>query len=99
MLVRAAHWLALHYLFCHYPVYSVMQCRLRIIRCGFLTICLLLFKFCAFGGDASFTNSLAQADIAKKNGDVAEALKIYDNAQQTQSSNAVGLCTLSRCYC
>lgn len=76
-----------------------MQYRLPAIRFGFLTICLLLFKFCAFGGDASFTNSLAQADIAKKHGDVAEALKIYDTAQQTQSSNAVELCMLSRCYC
>ena len=52
-----------------------------------------------FGEDASLTNSLAKADAAKKRGDVAEALQIYDTIQQTQTNSAAGMCTLSRCYC
>lgn len=76
-----------------------MRFCLPIIRLFFLLLCLLTLHLGAFGGEALLTNSLAQADAAKKRGDFDEALKIYDAAQQTQTNNAAGLCTLSRCYC
>src|SRR5215469_18668014 len=52
-----------------------------------------------FAGDASFTNSLAQAELAIKQGNPQEALKIYDTAQRAFASNAADLCVLSHRYC
>ncbi len=60
---------------------------------------LSLFGSGALAEDTSFTNSLASADVAAKNGNLQEALKIYHAEQQTAGSNAVNLCVLSRRYC
>jgi tetratricopeptide (TPR) repeat protein len=63
---------------------------------GFL---FLLFCRVAPAQDASFTNSLARADLAQKNGDIGEAIKIYTGDEQAQGGNATNLCVLSRRYC
>lgn len=60
---------------------------------------LLLFSLRAFANDVSLTNSFARADVAVKQGDLQEALRIYKTAQRTSTSNAVDLCVLSRRYC
>jgi tetratricopeptide (TPR) repeat protein len=72
---------------------SKMRIAPVIIAQGFL------FSWVALAGDASFTNSLASADTAAKNGNLEEAIKIYKADQQAAGSNAVNLCTLSRRYC
>jgi tetratricopeptide (TPR) repeat protein len=74
-----------------------MRIALNITAQGFLF--LLFFSRVALAGDASFTNSLARADLAQKNGDIQEALKIYDANQKAEGSNAANLCVLSRRYC
>jgi tetratricopeptide (TPR) repeat protein len=60
---------------------------------------ILFFSSAARAEDASFTNSLARADVAQKNGDIQEALKIYNADERAQGSNATNLCVLSRRYC
>jgi tetratricopeptide (TPR) repeat protein len=47
----------------------------------------------------SFTNSLAQANLAEKQGDLQGALKIYDTLQTMETTNAPNMCVLARCYC
>jgi hypothetical protein len=59
----------------------------------------LLFRQVAFAEDASFTNSLARADVAQKNGDIEEVLKILNADEQAQGNNATNLCVISRRYC
>jgi tetratricopeptide (TPR) repeat protein len=59
----------------------------------------LLFSRASLADDASFTNSLGRADVAGKNGDIEEALKILNEDEQAQGSNATNLCVLSRRYC
>ena len=60
----------------------------------------LLFPASAIRADGySFTNSLAQAAIAERHGDIPAALKIYLDAQQAESNNASNLCVLARRYC
>lgn len=61
--------------------------------------CFLMFSLGAFANDASFTNSLTQADVAVKQGDLQKALMIYNTAQNACASNAVDLCVLSHRYC
>jgi hypothetical protein len=58
---------------------------------------LLFFGHAALAGD--FAQSLAQADAAKKRGDLQGALAIYDAAQRSQAGNASNLCMLAHCYC
>ncbi|HTR41649.1 MAG TPA: hypothetical protein VMH87_08545 [Pseudomonadales bacterium] len=73
-----------------------MRNVLNIIGTGFvfLFICRVVLA-----EDAAFTNSLARADLAQKDGNIQEAVKIYHADEQAEGSNAVYLCVLSRRYC
>jgi hypothetical protein len=53
----------------------------------------------ARAGDSGFTNSLKQAEIAAKGGDVARAAAIYDAARPRQTNDAANLCVLAHRYC
>ena len=64
-----------------------------------LILALLLLAGHGARADDSFTNSLAQAAMAEKRGDLQAALQIYEAAQQSQGSNAANLCVLSHRYC
>lgn len=59
----------------------------------------LFFSSRVLADDSSFSNSLAQADIAEKRGDLQQALKFYGAAQQMESTNAPDLCVLAHRYC
>lgn len=68
------------------------------------SVCILvasLLFFCGSGraGDYAFSNSLAQAALAEKHGDLPAALKIYGKAEQAECSNSASLCMLARKYC
>jgi len=65
----------------------------------FFTLFLLLSSRTLWAADLSFTNALAQADVAEKRGDISDALKLYNDAQQAGANNAVDLCVLARRYC
>jgi tetratricopeptide (TPR) repeat protein len=65
----------------------------------FVPGCLLFLAFGALAQDASFTNSLARADRAEKNGDLQGVLRIYAAVQQAEINNAVNLCVLAHRYC
>ena len=75
---------------------SKMRIVLSIIGTALL---FLLFCPAALAQDASFTNSLARADVAQKNGDIDEALTILNEDARAQGGNATNLCVLSRRYC
>jgi tetratricopeptide (TPR) repeat protein len=66
---------------------------------GVFLLFLLLANWVARAGDQSFTNVLARADLAEKQGDLADMLKLYDDAQQSEATNAADLCILARRYC
>jgi hypothetical protein len=61
--------------------------------------CLLLFAGNILAEDFSFSNSLAQAALAEKRGDIATAIKLFTEAEQRESTNAASLCVLARRYC
>ena len=50
-------------------------------------------------GDFSFTNYVALAELAGKNGNLPSALIFYHSAEREASNNAANLCVLSRGYC
>jgi len=60
---------------------------------------LLFLAFSTCAQDTSFTNSLARADRAEKNGDIQGVLKIYAAVQQAEINNAIHLCVLAHRYC
>jgi tetratricopeptide (TPR) repeat protein len=60
---------------------------------------LFLLQRSSFAQDSAFTNSLIQAGVAEKHGDLQQALKIYEASQSAQAGNASNLCVLSRLYC
>lgn len=47
----------------------------------------------------SFSNYLAQATLEERHGDISAALKIYGDAEKTESKNAENLCALARRCC
>jgi tetratricopeptide (TPR) repeat protein len=69
------------------------------IHLRFTLFCFLLVASLGRAEDYSFTNSLAQAALAEKRGDVPAAWKIYTAAERTESSNSPSLCVLSRKFC
>jgi tetratricopeptide (TPR) repeat protein len=73
--------------------FSVLR-KLGILLCG-----AVFFGGPVHAEDFSFTNSLAQAALAEKRGDVQNALKIYGAAEKLESGNATNLCVLTRRYC
>jgi tetratricopeptide (TPR) repeat protein len=62
-----------------------------------ISACAILFVLTTQAED--FTNSLAEAALAEKHGDLQAALIRYGNAEKLASNNAVNLCRLSRGYC
>lgn len=63
-----------------------------------------IISACAFllvltGRAEDFTNSLAEAALAEKQGDLQAVLIQYGNAEKLASNNAANLCQLSRSYC
>lgn len=60
---------------------------------------ILLFATQARAQNVSFTNLLAQGELAGKNGDISTALRFYSQAKQLESSNAAHLCILTKNYC
>ena len=66
---------------------------------GIVLLCALFFDRNVAAEDFSFTNSLAQAALAEKRGDISVALKIFAGAEARESGNAANLCVLSRRYC
>lgn len=65
----------------------------------FIFSCTLFFAVTVSADDFSFTNLLAQAKLAEKRDDLPAALNIYEHAEKFESSNAAGLCVLTRDYC
>jgi tetratricopeptide (TPR) repeat protein len=61
--------------------------------------CLVLVANPSRAGDYSFTNSIARAALAEKRSDVPSAVKIYGEAEQSESTNSASLCVLARKYC
>jgi tetratricopeptide (TPR) repeat protein len=61
--------------------------------------CLLFFAGNMLAEDYSFSNSLAQAAVAEKRGDLPTAIKLFAEAEQHESTNAASLCVLARRYC
>lgn len=64
-----------------------------------MLVCLVLTAWNVAGMDAAFTNLLAQADVAKRGGDLEGTLAIYEQAQHEGAGNAEDLCALSMRYC
>lgn len=65
----------------------------------FLVFFVALIAGNARAGDGGFTNSIKQAEIAAKRGDVARAAAIYDAARPLQTNNAAHMCVLAHRYC
>ncbi len=74
--------------------------RLRVFKSAVVLLaCLWLSADPARAGDKSFTNYLAQAELADEHGDVLSALKFYSAADQQVTTNCGDLCLLARRYC
>lgn len=72
----------------------------RITRCaGLLIFCLWLSAATGHASALSFTNLIAQGELAEKNTNVAAALKFYIAADHITSTNCADLCLLARRYC
>ena len=69
----------------------------RFIAANIISACASLFVLTARAED--FTNSLAQAMLAEKHGDLPAAVIFYGYAEKMASNNSVNLCQLSRGYC
>jgi tetratricopeptide (TPR) repeat protein len=76
--------------------------RIRFIVSSRIYIALWCLVSAASSGRAggnSFTNSLTQAAVAEKRGDVPAALRIYGKTERAESTNSASLCVLARKYC
>lgn len=81
-----------------------MKNRIKSDSFGFLILgvalgCLFFFAGHIRAEDYSFSNSLAQAALAEKRGDIPTAINLFTEAEQWESTNAVSLCVLARRYC
>jgi tetratricopeptide (TPR) repeat protein len=61
--------------------------------------CLIFFAGNILAEDYAFSNSLAQAALAEKRGDMPTAIRLFTEAERRESANAAGLCLLARRYC
>lgn len=62
----------------------------------FVILCLPLL---ARADELSFTNFVAQGELAEQRGDVTGALKLYSDAEGLSATNCANLCLLTRRYC
>ena len=79
--------------------YKISSTRFGCPFLGLALGCLLFFAGNILAEDYSFTNSLAQAALAQKRGDMPTAIKLFTEAEQRESTNAASLCLLARRYC
>jgi tetratricopeptide (TPR) repeat protein len=84
-----------------FPVAQVVRRRHPFLKraCHLALWCVWMIANLGRAGDAGFTNALAQAALAAKRGEVPAAVKIYGDAEWTESGNSAGLCVLARRYC
>jgi tetratricopeptide (TPR) repeat protein len=64
-----------------------------------MVCCLWLFAAGARAGEMTFTNLLAQGDLAEQRGDVPAAQKFYCAADDLRPTNCAELCLLTKRYC
>lgn len=77
-----------------------MFCAWRLLkRTGQLTFCLWLLTTAAHATDLTFTNLVAQGELAEQTSNVTVALKFYAAADRITSTNCADLCLLARRYC
>ena len=64
-----------------------------------LTVCLWLSAAAGHAKDLTFTNLVAQCELAEQKSNVTAALKFYAAADRITSTNCADLCLLARRYC
>jgi tetratricopeptide (TPR) repeat protein len=68
-------------------------------RAAVLVLCLLCSVAAGWAEEPSFTNFLAQAELAEQRGDVPAAMNFYAKAERLSSTNGANLCVVTRRYC
>jgi tetratricopeptide (TPR) repeat protein len=79
---------------------SAKHGRTRLAKCAWLlTFYLLLSASAGRATDLSFTNLVAEGELAEHQSNVIAALKFYSAADRITTTNCADLCLLARRYC